>query len=522
MSLRYALVLALSVAVGCGDDTNGATGGSSGTAGTGGTSGTGGTGGVDAPMIDAPMNMIDANLSCEMLGQNCTSASQCCSGVCNSTTHQCDLGMCFGQGMPCSLNTDCCNLNCNGGACGTAACTQNGNACSSNTQCCSGNCANNMCAAINPTGCTTTGNSCAMGDAGAGSNNCCSLNCQNNTCERASGCQATGDVCYRGGDCCTGICNIASGATAGLCATINSTGAGNCAVDGEPCTGAADCCSRLCVSTVYGGHACQVTSGCRVEGEACITDSECCSFFPGHTPGTDCIVGAGQTGCGGTGQPPCLGRCRNPPGNVCPGSSGTPPGNVCGGAPGSDGSMTARQDCCYCQPPKFDCCFPDLSGVYRCHNSPPCTTNPCPCPNGYDGTPGCCLMAGQQCSFSGECCNGVPCVPDQNGVLRCGTMCIQQGNVCTSTGDCCAGLICNIPPGSPTGTCGTITPTPDGGTPTDGGRIDAPTVDAAPMCALAGQNCSPTQNCCSPLACINVATGMGCSSSSQVCGCVIP
>ena len=499
VSLRVALVLALSSLVGCGDDVNS-------TGGSGGTAGAGGTGGVDAPMIDGPMMMVDANLNCSALGANCTGGSTCCSGVCDTTTHQCAMGMCAGVGGFCTLNTDCCDLNCQGNACVGAACTQDGQACTGNTQCCSGSCVNSVCTATNGGLCTSLGNSCANGDASTVSNTCCSENCQNGVCVRTSGCQASGDVCYRNGDCCTGVCNIASGAIAGFCTSPNTPGVGGCGVDGQPCNGAADCCSRECVPTLYGGLACQVASGCRVEGDICHQDSDCCS---GQLPTP--FNGACELDT--TLNPP-IGRCRQPPGNIC---QGTPEGNVCGGAPGSDAGGSARQDCCDCIPPKFDCCKPDLAGVFRCFGGSTTT-----CPNGYDGTPNCCIAVGQQCRFSAECCNGEPCVPGSDGVLRCGTMCIQSGGVCTSTGDCCAGLTCNIPPGSPTGTCGTSTPTPDGGVTGDGGPIDAPTVDAAPVCALAGQMCSPNQPCCSPLNCTNVATGTSCTSTSQTCSCVIP
>jgi hypothetical protein len=450
--------------------------------------------------------MVDANLSCEVLGSTCTSASQCCSGVCDPVVHQCAMGQCFGQGMPCSLNTDCCNLDCSGGTCGATACIQDGQTCGGNAQCCSGNCVGNRCAAANPTGCHTLGNACGTGDAGSGSNDCCSQNCENNVCVRAAGCQATGDVCYRNGDCCAGACNIATGAAAGVCVNPNTPGVGNCGVDGQPCNGAQDCCSALCVPTIYGGHACQTVSGCRVEGDLCRTASDCCSGQLANPYPQACVLDT-------TINPP-IGRCRNPPGNIC---MGNPEGNVCGGAPGSDGSMTTRQDCCDCIPPKFNCCHPDLSGVYRCFGGSTPT-----CRNGYDGTPGCCIAVGGMCRFSAECCNGEPCVPDQNGVLRCGAMCIQAGGVCTSTGDCCAGLTCNIPPGSPTGTCGTITPPSDGGVPPDGGIIDAPTVDAAPVCSLAGQMCSVSQRCCAPLNCTDPSTGLSCTSTSRSCGCVIP
>jgi hypothetical protein len=68
-------------------------------------------------------------------------------------------------------------------------------------------------------------------------------------------------------------------------------------------------------------------------------------------------------------------------------------------------------------------------------------------------------------------------------------------------------LTCNIPPGAPSGTCGTNAPPPDGGV---GGT-----------CSLAGQTCSATQPCCSPYSCLSPATGTACAAG-QVCSCYLP
>jgi len=280
---------------------------------------------------------------------------------------------------------------------------------------------------------------------------------------------------------------------------------GGCGVDGQACVDSSQCCSRECVPTIYGAFACQVAAGCRVEGDVCRMDSDCCSGrLPNPFPGA-CELDMTLT--------PPIGRCRQPPGNIC---QGTPEGNVCGGAPGGDGGQSARQDCCDCIPPKFNCCKPDLAGVLRCFGG---STQPCP--TGYTGVPPCCIAAGGQCRFSAECCNGEPCVPDSNGVLRCGTMCVASGGVCTSTSDCCGGLTCTIPPGSPTGICGGAPPPPDGGV-GDGAAGDGPPPPPdAPMCVLAGQMCSPTQACCAPLVCTGLSTGLACQPG-QVCSCVIP
>jgi hypothetical protein len=296
-------------------------------------------------------------------------------------------------------------------------------------------------------------------------------------------------------------------------------GTGGCQVDGDACADGSNCCSRLCVPTIYGGQACQTVSGCRVEGDLCTNDDDCCGGPSTGLPGqgnVTCSKATGQT----------IGRCRNP-------ISCNPEGNVCGGGATTDGGTNARQDCCGCTSPgpPSRCCGLDLNGVHRCRGA----GNPQNCPNGLDGSPGCCTAAGGLCADSVECCNGAPCLPDPSdgNRLHCGTSCVMSGGVCTSTSDCCAGLSCNIPPGSPTGTCTNPTPPPpdagtiDGST-TDGSVadarvIDAPVVDApvdAPACALPGQHCSATQGCCAPLQCLNT-TGGGCAAG-QVCSCVIP
>src|SRR5262249_50673162 len=107
------LLLSASVAfffvLGCGDDSEVASGG------------TGGNGGAAASQADGPMGDGPA-MSCHMLGDTCQSAAECCTGACDQGTHSCVTGMCGGQGTPCTVATDCCNLSCNGGSCGAVAC----------------------------------------------------------------------------------------------------------------------------------------------------------------------------------------------------------------------------------------------------------------------------------------------------------------------------------------------------------------------------------------------------------------
>lgn len=170
------------------------------------------------------------------------------------------------------------------------------------------------------------------------------------------------------------------------------------------------------------------------------------------------------------------------------------------------------------------------------------------CPTGYTGKEPCCVHAGDSCTFAGECCDSVPCVPGADGKLRCmakpdgGLACVAASGVCTTTSDCCAGMTCNITPGHPTGLCGQppIAPTPgpdgtkDGGAPVDSAmpRPDSsalpPSIDAAapdvpmpaPICALRGQGCSETVACCDNVPCGAPGyTGQPCGPGQQGCSC---
>jgi hypothetical protein len=267
--------------------------------------------------------------------------------------------------------------------------------------------------------------------------------------------------------------------------------------------------------------------------------------------------GAGNITCNiiaGTNPP--IGTCSNP-------QSCNPQGDVCGGK--GDGQVNARQDCCDCAPPKFNCCKPDSNGVPRCYGTP--TNNPGDCKTGYTGQPPCCIAAGQQCAFSSECCGGTPCLPDAGGTLRCQppeTTCVNLTGACTSTGDCCAGgtcsivpgaltglctptnnptvptdggvtchaagttcaagadcctgLMCLIPGGASAGVCGIVPVVPDGGSGTDSGSTEAGTdtsvgIDTAPVCQPGGGLCGASADCCAPLSCLKAL-----EASNGICG----
>jgi hypothetical protein len=199
------------------------------------------------------------------------------------------------------------------------------------------------------------------------------------------------------------------------------------------------------------------------------------------------------------GTDPPIGTCSNPSGN-------DPEGDTCGLTPG------ARNSCCGCASPKVQCCKPDLNGVDRCYGTPAVGN----CPTGYTGQAPCCIATGGACTFSAECCNFEPCLPDpKTGMLTCGATCSDQGQVCTSTADCCGGknLTCQIPPGSLSGTCELPAVTVDAG-------VGQP--DAGLSCSNSGQKCSTTQSCCAGLNldCEQASTGNSCQPAETDCTCV--
>ena len=502
-------------------------------------------GGIDANLMndggmitdgggDAALPMDGAIVSCGALGQVCVNGASCCSGVCDAIKKQCIApgNVCAPFGANCAVPTDCCSVNCVNGKCGNQ-CKTNGTACAQNGDCCSGNCAAGTCQPV-VQGCTTLGNMCNV------NGDCCSQNCQGGLCAQQGGiCNALGDVCFKNSDCCSQLCTIAQGMMAGTCSVVKGGGGGNCTLDGEPCMGCSNCCSHVCTPTITGGHICAPASGCKVTGDICHKDDDCCG---GPNSG---LPGMGSVTCNiiqGTNPP--IGTCSNP--NGC-----DPDGDVCGLAIGNNTCGNARHDCCACLPPKINCCKFDKAFVPRCYGG-----STMQCPNGYTGQAPCCIQQGNICAFSNECCNGAPCVPDQNGVLRCGSMCQMVGQNCTADSDCCPGLPCFIPKGQLVGTCQmppppppppppadmamppadmAMPPPPDlaGQPPPDLAGQPAPDLvmppppdlssqpDLTPKpCSLVGQSCSTIQPCCNGLAC-SPPNGVGvCQPGELDCTCI--
>ena len=378
-------------------------------------------------------------------------------------------------GGSCAVATDCQSLTCVNGACGTA-CIADGQACTSGAACCGGKCDGGKCTALNGS-CKTGGNTCvANGD-------CCSQLCQGGSCVIGSSfCIQTGDACARATDCCGGICNMATGATLGTCgAPPSGPSFCNGGVDGTVCGDCNDCCSRLCAPFgPTGVKVCQRANGCHIDGDLCRKDSDCCGSKGSMAPGdgnVTCEIADGQT----------VGICRNPKG--C-----NPEGNVCHYKNYACSISSARNDCCGA-PGNSGACQLDALGVPRCHAIDKC------------------VAAGGVCAFTGDCCNGSPCVPDLTGTLRCltvapdgGVACSPSGSACTITADCCRGYTCITPLGSVQGTCGVIPPVSYPPAP-DGGTADAaspPVYDGGVVtCAQFGQACTTSADCCNSISCTN-------------------
>jgi hypothetical protein len=287
---------------------------------------------------------------------------------------------------------------------------------------------NKLCAPLNQA-CSTAGNSCGT------DTDCCSGKCgADKTCTLgASYCIQPGDVCARNNDCCTGVCTIAAGKKVGTC-NEQPEGPANCTgVDGVLCGDCGDCCSRLCAPFgPTGVKICQPANGCHVTGDLCRKDTDCCG-------GTldDTLPGYGNVHCDKEAGAE-VGLCRSPMSGPGPGGACSPQGNVCHFKDYACSVSEARANCCGGLGAKGGVCQLDPLGIPRC--------------NGLGDE---CRDAGETCASTDDCCNNIPCVPDANGQLRCGSgTCQKSGDSCTINGDCCPGTICITLPGSTVGTCG--------------------------------------------------------------------
>lgn len=434
----------------------------------GGATGTdGGATGTDggATGTDAGATASDSGLpppaTCGRVGDSCTSVSDCCSGLCDTTSDTCisTLQMCAAAGDACAATTDCCSLRCRpDNTCEADACIPDNAECIGNTDCCSRLCISGVCSPLN-LDCRTSGNECTA------NSECCSGLCKDDKCQiGASFCIQEGDICARPEDCCTGRCELAAGRDVGVCGPPPS-GASFCndGIEGSICAACNDCCSRLCAPFGPSGvDICQPASGCHVTGDFCREDRDCC--------------GADGTGLPGEGNVMCekelgsdLGICRNP-------MSCSPQGNVCHFKDYVCGVSSARANCCGGLGAKGGVCELDGLGVPRC--------------NGLTD----CIPAGDICASAADCCNDLPCVPDDTGVLHCydppgDTNCVPKDGPCTINADCCPGGACIRPIGSTSGSCVPTEPPP----PTDGGTPSS--------CAEYGQICGSAADCCNSVPC---------------------
>jgi hypothetical protein len=391
-------------------------------------------------------------------------------------------------GAECQVGLECSSLSCQSGSCSTAACVSDGGACGSGDECCSGSCDAGACVALNLT-CKTAGNAC-----GAASE-CCSGMCTDGTCSLGSSfCTQQGDLCANNSECCGGTCTIAEGAKVGTCGAPPE-GATNCGggIDGSLCNGCGQCCSRLCAPFGDTGvFICQPASGCRVNGDLCRQDTDCCGAAGSGLPGDGNVTCQKEPGAD-------VGICRNP-------LSCNPHGNVCHYQDYACSISSSRNNCCGATG-NSGACQLDPLGVPRC--------------NGLSE----CRAVGDTCASASDCCDGKRCVADAAGQLRCAasddpTGCIPSGGSCTVNGDCCAGVVCTALPGSTQGVCGSSSSEPPpggaggsgaggaGGGGAGGAGGETPPDSETPpsySCALFGQACSESSDCCSNIPCTNGA-----------------
>lgn len=384
---------------------------------TGGASSTGGGSGADGSggIIDPGTGSGGTVGSCLGIGQTCESSSECCSG------RRCDVGtgdqktcldetVCLAGGGDCNQASECCSLSCDGTCKNDGSiCKPVGTDCGSNSECCSNDC-QGTCQPIGE-GCAPLGEVCSNEGFDAA---CCSKHCQNHgsdeapdlRCARSSTCGARGEICTKGGDCCSGVC------IDGRCPTQNQVNGALFA--GEPCTKDSDCASYACAPTVpEGPKVCQFLGGCRPAGEICSGSWQCCSNInlldggPGNMCQDETIAGDGCVAHAIEGLATCA---------LMDGPKET--GEICKDTEGND-----VHECC-----PLPNCEETVTGVWRCSGA-----------SGFDE----CRGDGETCQAADQCCSGV-CSPVEtdNGIeLRCGP-CVASGGMCTTNSDCCGGL-CN-------------------------------------------------------------------------------
>jgi hypothetical protein len=348
-----------------------------------------------------------------------------------------------------------------------------------------GDCCSGMCSLASHT-CTVQAGCKGAGAPCGTTDTCCTGSCTGGSCPVA-GCVSDGNACLLNGDCCSSNC------VSGMCAAVTG---GTCVTEGNTCAMNSDCCSSTCTST----HVCAAAGGvlgCRADGDFCFAGTDCCtglcngatSSAPGRC-GTLATFGSG--GCLLDGEPCSSGTtCCS---RVCAAVPGG--GNVCQLAAG----CRITGDVCHAP---SDCCgapgtgFPG-AGEVTCNFipglDPPLGT--CANPNGNQPEGNVC---GENVNARHDCADCMPpkiqcCKLDSLGVPRC------YGG---STSQCPSGYTgmepCCIETGQPctfsSECCGgnPCIPDPAGGT---------GLVCSGSSCIAAGGVCTATGDCCTGLECV--------------------
>jgi hypothetical protein len=370
----------------------------------------GNSGNGDLAAVTDDLGTDDSGVGCLAGGDTCAADTECCSSMCDPSTHLCGAAACKAAGDSCAVAGDCCNLNCVGGTCSAQQCVSDGQPCTAGgSTCCSGPsaCQGGTCMQLG-NGCHTAGNACTV------DMDCCSGKCDGGTKTCAapstiSFCGQINDVCYKDADCCTSVCQI-GGTGAGTCQPLPGAA---CLVDGLVCTGCnatnstsvSKCCSTYCGQySTAGSTICQPAGGCRIQGDLCKVDSDCC----GGASATMCTLpGDGEVKCNIFDATRKIGTCGAPQGSTC-----------------TSGTCIPEGDVCHCQ-------LVDKKGI--------CWDSATACDGGGAGP---CTSLPSGCSVSGvaaNCCgktgaNKMTCRIDAVGVPRCYTIsaCVAAGGTCST------------------------------------------------------------------------------------------
>ncbi|MDH5675480.1 MAG: hypothetical protein OEZ06_25380 [Myxococcales bacterium] len=317
-----------------------------------------------------------------------------------------------------------------------------------------------------------------IGDGCAAAGDCCS-----NICDGATGacvsslqrCAADGEACTSPTDC----CNLS-------CGFDGNCGASACLSDGESCSENAECCGRSCTD----GLCAPLNDSCKTAGNACGLDNDCCS---GLCKDSVCILGASfciQEGdiCSRP-EDCCTGRCDMIDGRDV-GVCGPPPSGASFCSDGIEGSI-----CDSCN----DCCS------RLCAPFGPTGVNVCQPASG-------CHVTGDFCREDRDCCGaadtGLPgegnvtCEKEAGsdlGICRNPLSCSPQGNIChymeytcnvsAARANCCGGLgamggICQLDP------------------------LGVPRCNGLDVCREPGETCASADDCCMDLPCVPDASGV--------------